>query len=47
MNDKRLNPLNNVSTQALFKELKRRQGVDCLVIDEDYVLKINKKEVDI
>lgn len=40
-----LNPLKEVSTYFLFKELKKRKEVECLVIDDDYILKINKKDV--
>lgn len=38
--------LKEIPTKFLFKELKKRKNVDCLVIDDDYILKVNKKDVD-
>jgi hypothetical protein len=39
--------LKKASIPALFKELRKREGVSCIVVDDKYVLQIDKSEVDI
>ncbi len=38
--------LKDFSIKELFKELRKKQGVTCIVIEDKYIIEINKSEVD-